>query len=53
MVATAHFVNQHGLSQDQRSDMNHDTVQTEQDAADFHAQVNSSFLAPQTGKATG
>jgi phospholipase C len=53
MLGTAHFVDQHGLTQDQRSDINHDAVKTEQDAADFHNDVNTSFLAPQAGKATG
>jgi hypothetical protein len=45
-------VNQHALPAGQRSDTMPEQVQTEQQAADFHAQVMSNFLPPKTGKAT-
>ncbi len=52
MVQQTHFVNQHGLPADQRSATMPEQIQTEQQAADFHAAVMSSVLPPKTGKAT-
>jgi len=46
LVQQAHFVNQHGLPPDQGSDMTHDGVKTQGEAAAFHAEVAGSFLAP-------
>ena len=45
LVQQSHFVNQHGLPPDQGSDMTPEQIQTEQQAAQFHQEVASSFLA--------
>jgi phospholipase C len=52
LVAQTNFVNQHGLPQELGPDKPPGTVKTQQEAADFHDQVTTSFLAPKVGKAT-
>ena len=51
LVAQAHFVNQHALPQDQGSDTTQEAVKTEQQAADFHAEVVQSVMPVKTGTA--
>ncbi len=52
LVEQAHFVNQHGLTADQGSDMTHDSVTTAGEAAAFHAEVTRDFLAAKTPTGT-
>jgi phospholipase C len=51
LVQQSHFVNQHGLPPDQGSDMKPEQIQTEQQAAQFHAEVGSNFLGAKVQKA--
>lgn len=51
LVQQTNFVNQHALPPAQRSATTPEQVQTEQQAADFHAQVMSQTLPPKTGTA--
>jgi phospholipase C len=51
LVQQTNFMNQHGLG-GQASNTTPEQIQTEQQAADFHAAVMSSVVPPKTGKAT-
>jgi phospholipase C len=51
LVQQAHFVNQHVLPPDQGPDTTHDQVTTQGQAAAFHAEVTSAFLAAPAAQA--